>query len=300
MAFTMLAGCIPLASAQLLPEKAQSQPILSDEPQQPASIGDQEAQLRSSLKKNPNSAELLYQLAAVQRLENKPRDSLETYTHAASLKKPDVGELRSVALDYVLLNDYKDAIYWLRVALSMDADSVDVLYSLGRCLYSENLFSQAEDAFTRVLRLRPDHLKAEENLGLTYEAENDPQKAEAALRTAAGWAEKLPPRDEWPFLDLGRFLLDENRAGEALPFLEKAAEIAPNSALCQELLGRAEVATGDTAGGIKSLESAVSLDPKNPKIHFELGHAYRDAGQADKARAEFAISKSLYGEHSQN
>jgi hypothetical protein len=35
-------------------------------------------------------------------------------------------------------------------------------------------------------------------------------------------------------------------------------------------------------------------------VQFELGHACRVAGQQDKARAEFDLSKSLYGEHSQN
>jgi Flp pilus assembly protein TadD len=48
------------------------------------------------------------------------------------------------------------------------------------------------------------------------------------------------------------------------------------------------------------LEIAVKLDPKNPKTHFELGHAYREAGDQQKARAEFEVSKSLYGEHNQN
>jgi len=35
-------------------------------------------------------------------------------------------------------------------------------------------------------------------------------------------------------------------------------------------------------------------------VHFELGRAYRDAGQPDKARAEFDISKTLYGTHNQD
>jgi Flp pilus assembly protein TadD len=41
------------------------------------------------------------------------------------------------------------------------------------------------------------------------------------------------------------------------------------------------------------LEIAVGLDPKNLNLHFELGHAYRQAGQTDKARAEFEVSQRL-------
>jgi Flp pilus assembly protein TadD len=60
------------------------------------------------------------------------------------------------------------------------------------------------------------------------------------------------------------------------------------------------VANGNSSRGIRELQIAVGLAPKDPKAHFELGHAYRTAGQSDKARAEFELSKSLYGEHSQN
>jgi Flp pilus assembly protein TadD len=59
-------------------------------------------------------------------------------------------------------------------------------------------------------------------------------------------------------------------------------------------------ANGDSARGIRELQLAVGLAPKDPKAHFELGHAYRAAGQQDKAHTEFELSKSLYGEHSQN
>jgi Flp pilus assembly protein TadD len=51
---------------------------------------------------------------------------------------------------------------------------------------------------------------------------------------------------------------------------------------------------------VKELEAAVQLDPKDPKIHFELGRAYRAAGALAKSRAEFAVSQTLYGEHSRN
>jgi tetratricopeptide (TPR) repeat protein len=200
----------------------------------------------------------------------------------------------------VLLDDYDDAVHWLRVALGKEPGNVDVLYSLGRCLYTKNLFPDAEKVYLRLLSLDPKHLKAEENLGLTYDAENDPRKAEEALRAAAQWAKERTLQDPWPFLDLGIFLLDQARADEAQPFLEKAVELDPQSAWGHEKLGMALVANGDSARGIHELQLAVGLAPKDPKAHFELGRAYRAAGQKEKARAEFALSKSFYGAHSQN
>lgn len=278
----------------------ESLPQGPDEPAVPAALAGAEARIRTELQQDPASPELLYRLALVLRQENKPKDSLEAYTKAATRRKPTAAELRSVALDYVLLGDFDDAIRWLKVALSFEPNNVDVLYSLGRCLYTQNLFAEAEGAYSRILQIDPNHLKAEENLGLTYDGENKPEKAEQALRAAAALADKQTSPDEWPYLDLGVFLQDQSRLQEALPLLKKAASIAPNSAVCRSRLGRALVSTGDAKGGVKELQAAAALDPKNPKIHFELGHAYRDAGDLEQARNEFALSKSLYGEHSQN
>lgn len=287
--------------ASKVPNRPKQNQTFAQETAQPsASLAGTESALRRQIEQSPSNPDLLYRLALLLREEHKYSESLQTYTRAAALQKPSAMQLRSVALDYVLLGDYDDAIRWLRVALSMEPDNIDILYSLGRCAYTQNIFPQAEAAFTRILQLKPDHLKAMENLGLTYDGENKPQLAERALRTAATWAAQQNLRDEWPYLDLAAFLLDQSRAAEALPFLQKAVTIAPDSAQTNEKLGRALLGLGKPADAIPALEKAALLDPQNPKAHFELGRAYRDSGQADKARAEFAVSKTLYGNHSRD
>jgi len=294
-------ACVPAQESN--PDRSAQRPSLpltAEESVASESLQSTEAKLRDALRAEPNSAEVLYELALVLRQENKPKESLAIYTQAAAVRRPTASELRSVALDYVLLNDYDDAVHWLRVALSTDSANVDVLYSLGRCLYTQNHFDQAQLAFERVLALHPVHLKAEENLGLTLDAENQPQKAEAALRLAAKWAEERDLHDPWPYLDLGTFLLDQQRAAESLPFLKRAAGLAPDLAAAREKLGHALVETGDAKAGVVELEAAARLDPKNPRVHFELGQAYRSTGDAMKAQAEFSLSKTLYGEHNQN
>jgi tetratricopeptide (TPR) repeat protein len=281
-----------------MPTKDAPMPINSrDSEPTPPNLAAIESGLRRESELHPDSAPILYKLGLVLRQENKPKESLETYTQAAHLEKPSAEQLRSAALDYVLLDDYNDAIHWLQIAATFEPQDSDVLYSLGRCFYSQSRYPEAEQMLLRVLQIKPDHLKAEENLGLIYDFANQPEKAEAALRKAATWAGD-EATDEWPFLDLGAFLLDHDRAAEAVAFLRRAATIATKCVACHEKLRRALVATGDATGGVKELETAAQLDPKNPKTHFQLGLAYRAAGTLDKARAEFALSQSLYGAHS--
>jgi tetratricopeptide (TPR) repeat protein len=268
-----------------------------------ATLAARESELRGELAAHPDSAPVLYQLGLLLRQQNKPKESLEVYTRAAKVQKPGVDELRSVALDYVLLNDMSDAIHWLEIAALTNPTNADVLYALGRCYYSQSQYHEAEVAYLRLLAIKPDHLKAEENLGLTFEAENQSEKAEEALRKAVAWSEKRPHNelpDEWPFLDLGSFLLDHDRAQEAVPFLQKATQINSTCAACHEKLGRALEQSGKAADGVKELQTAAQLDPKNPNIHFELGHAYRQTGAIDKARAEFSLSEELRHERDKN
>ena len=261
-------------------------------------LSQKETELRTAITKQPESPELLYALALVLRQEGNPRSSLDTYTNAARYRQPTANELRSVALDYVLLNDYEDAIHWLERAVQTEPKNIDVLYSLGRCYYSKDRYRDAGKMYERVLAIEPTHLKAEENLGLVLDATNHPEEAEEALRKAAQWA-SAENKDEWPFLDLGGFLLDRDRAPEAVDPLRASIQIQPNCAVCHAKLGRALLATHDIPGSIAELEEAERLDPKDPKTHFELGRALRQAGQTERAQEEFAASQKLYSAHSQ-
>ena len=263
-----------------------------------AGLAEKEVELRGELRKQPESPDLLYRLALVLRQEGKARASLDAYTQAAGYRVPNPGELRSVALDYVVLNDYEDAIRWLERALKMDPSNVEVLYSLGRCYYSKDRFLDAGRMFERVLAIEPTHLKAEENLGLVFDATNRPEQAEEALRKAAAWAGS-EESDEWPFLHLGGFLVDRDREAEAVEPLRTAVRIRATCAACHGKLGRSLLATGDLAAGVAELEVATRLDPHDPKAHFELGRALRQAGQNERAREEFAASQKLYAAHSQ-
>ncbi len=254
--------------------------------------------LRAALSAQPDSPELLFAYALVLRQEGKARDSLAVYTRAARFRKPTADELRSVALDYVLLGDYDNAIHWLETAVQIDAKNNDVLYSLGRCYYSKDRFLEARKVFEQILATEPHNLKAEENLGLVYDATNEPEKAEQILREAASWTSAKGP-DEWPFLDLGTFLLDHNRPSEAISSLRTAVGIKAGCAPCHEKLGRALLATHDATGGIAELEAAIRLEPGNPRTHYELGRALHQAGQSERAQQEFSISQKLYASHSQ-
>src|SRR5438046_9577582 len=94
-----------------------------------------ERPLRSYLDSHHNSDEALYLLGYVLHRQNKPRESLEVYTKDAALKRPAGDDLKIVGLDYVLLNDYPDAIHWLAKAVVLEPNNKEASYFLGRPYY---------------------------------------------------------------------------------------------------------------------------------------------------------------------
>ena len=244
---------------------------------------------------HPDSADALYMLGFVLNREDKPKGSLGVYNRAARLSVPKSDDLKTVALDYVLLNDYPDAIRWMKQSVQFNPRNEQAWYGLGRCYYTQSSFPQAQQAFDRALALDPNDLKAATNLALTLEMLNQPSNADRAYKRAIALADSDPHTDQWPYLDYGSFLLEEGNAAQAIPLLTRAAAIAPGCAPCHGKLGRALDETGKFKQAVAELEQAVALSPHDPKLHYALGHAYRSAGLIEKSRQELALSAKIYG-----
>ena len=260
---------------------------------------DADTVLRKYAALHPESADTLYMLGFVLNRENKPAESLRTYTEAARLSAPKSDDLKIVATDYVLLNDYPDAIKWMRQAIDLDPKNEPAWYGLGRCYYSQSSFGEAEQAFRYALKLDPTDLRAQVNLALTLEMLNQPAKADAEYRRSIAMADSDPHTDQWPYLNYGSFLLEGGKAAEAIPLLQKAIAIAPRCAECHGKLGRALAATGKDDAAVTELEKAVALDPGKAQLHYALGHAYQAASMTDKAKKELAIAAKMYASKDQ-
>lgn len=256
-------------------------------------FADADKGLRKYLTDYPGDVDAKYLFAFALFRENKPADSLKEYTEAARQRSPRAVDLKTVALDYVLLNDYKDAEHWIGYALSMDANDPEAWYEAGRIEYTLNYFRPALDAFQRSLELDPASVKAENNLGLTLAALNRVDDALAAYRKALAMQDASPHPSEQPMLNLATVLIDRNQLDEALPLLEQATQIAPRDWEILAQLGRLYTAKGNLNAALDVLQRAVEIKPEKASLHFQLGQVYKKLGSTEKAQAEFATTKKL-------
>src|SRR5262249_2476940 len=212
----------------------------------------------------------LYMLGFVLNRENRPADSLAAYTQAAAITKPTAEDLKIVGLDYVLLDDYSDAIKWLEKAVSFDSKNKDALYYLGRAYYTKGRLNEARKAFRAILDLDPANARAENNLGLILATACKPTVAIDAYRNAHARQEQQGQASEQPYVNLGNLLAEEGRAQEAMAPLEKAVAIAPKNGYCHLALGEINRKIGKLEVAERELQRAIELDPNNAAAHYQL------------------------------
>jgi tetratricopeptide (TPR) repeat protein len=298
------------AAAQLFEKAAAAEHILPPEARSDAlfmqarclaNIGEfaaAEPVIHAYLEQEKGSYQALYLLGFVLERENRPRDSLEIFTRAAAISAPRPEDLRLVALDYILLDDYTDAVRWLARAVEGDASNVEAWYDLGRAHMHVGNFEEAERDFGRVLAVHPAEVRALNNLGLCYDAQNRSDEALSAYRRAIEAQRNSPHQSEQPLLNAGALLNTKGLYEEAAGHLQKAVALAPSSSRCHEELSRAYSGIHHDDLARQQMERAVSLDPKSPDLHYQLGQIYRKAGLAERAQAELKISSDLYGTRS--
>ncbi len=301
LALLLLATTQALAQTALAPPAtdplAQAKSLLREN-----SLPAAEAALRAEIAANPKSPDARYLLGLVLHRENKPKDSLAAYTQAAAITPPHSEDLRIVALDYVLLDDYPDAIHWLERSLAADPRNAEAWYALGRAYYTQQRFGEAADSFRKTLSHAPGSVKAQNNLGLALDGLNRTEEAMEAYRAAiqpktnSSGAGNLG--SEQPRLNLAIDLIHRDRLSEALPLLKEAAAISPSDPKIYEQLGHLYLQQGRLPEAQSSLSRAVELSPGSPALHFLLGQVYRRQGLDEEAKTEFARSAQLSGTHS--
>jgi Tfp pilus assembly protein PilF len=252
-----------------------------------------EKALRSYVVAHRNSADALYLLGFVLHRQHRAAESLATYTQAAALVRPSSDDLKIVGLDYVLLDDYPDAIKWLEKAVEFDANNKDAWYYLGRAYYTKTRVPEAKKAFLKVLDLDPHDARAENNLGLILETEGQPAAAIEAYRQAIAWQQERPHPTEQPYVNLGSLLVEQGQTKEALASLQKAVELAPGSAYCHLKLGAYYRKIGQLDSAQRELEKATQLEPENAAAHYQLGRLYKETHATDRAKAEFDRAEEL-------
>jgi Flp pilus assembly protein TadD len=158
----------------------------------------------------------------------------------------------------------------LRRAIALRPDNPIPYYNLGTLLTVRNRYAEAEAALLRYRELAPYSRTGPGRLGLVYLLQGRYDEAIPLLERARGLT---PPASA-------------GRDGRAPDALARAVGLVEDDPGTLSLLGRSLVEQGHAAEAIPPLQRAVGLAPGAVPARFWLVRAYRMAGREDLARAE--------------
>jgi len=115
---------------------------------------------------------------------------------------------------------------------------------------------------------------------------------EEALRR---YREALVQNEEYPptHVALASLYLQLEREDDALRELERAAELAPDSAFVWRQLGQLYLKRDDYEAGVAALEMAREADPQDQETHHMLGAAYLYRSYSDAERAVQELEEAI-------
>ena len=217
----------------------------------------------------------------------KARESLAELSAGARYRAPNALDLKMVGLNYLLLKDLPSAEKWLTATVTLNPQDAQGWFYLGLTKYSETKYVGAIEAFEHCLKLDPENIDAEYNVGLSYEGLNQSDEAIQAYQNAIAWEPQHELKSPDPFIALARLYLHQNQPGKAVPYLFQAVTAFPQISLPHEELGKAYSVLHRLPEAQEQLEKAVQLSPQNASLRCLLGQVYQQEKMTAKAQTEF-------------
>ncbi len=168
-----------------------------------------------------------------------------------------------------------------------DVSMATIVGELAKLFHAYELYETALPIYQLAVTLEPDNAEWRYLLGHVARGAGDLDRAIKA------WTETYAMlgangNDARLLTHLGRAHQAHGTLDAARQYLEHALAVDPVFSAAQASLGEIELAEGDPQGAIALLESALEAVPEANRLHYQLGMAYRKAGDLDAARQHLA------------
>lgn len=239
------------------------------------------AEFQKALTIKPGDTSAQLNLAAAYEQMGAPAKAVPLYARAVAAARAQkqpiaAGVLASYARDLAAAGQPTAAIARMKEAVALEARNPQLRDNLGSLYAQVKDWSGAEQAFAEAIRLKPDFAAAHLHLGFVLKAELKPDAVQQWLL-----AYKLAPGDAKVALTVGKAVADAGQDEQALPILERAHELVPQSAAADYQLALVLQRGNRVDDAINLLKSVVEAEPNNTDALVNLGLALT---QAHKAR----------------
>jgi tetratricopeptide (TPR) repeat protein len=216
-------------------------------------------------------------------------EEAEPFLEAALKANPqDVSLLFGLGLAYLRLN--RPEVKMMIERLAATARGVPFAHLLkGQKYLAESDFEHAAEALESAAKLSDDLPRLHFSLGIAYLRTGQNQEA---IRAFERELQRLP-RDYWTLYYLAFLFEAEGQLDAARQRVSLALTLQPRSADANALLGKVLLKQGKAADAVPPLETAVAQSPKDSNVRFQLARAYQQSGRRQDAAREFAEAQRL-------
>lgn len=276
---------------------------------------------KNALKINPDFPPSLNNLGSIFRERKEDEKALEYYNRARTVSPDYLEPLNNIGATLVRMDKPEEALSVLNIALIKKPNYAEAHCNKGYALLSLDQIPQAMISFATALQLRADYAEAFIGIARGRREEQQLDIAEAAARRALqldpdmaeGWsvlgsihtsqglneearksfdkALELDPDNMGAKMGIGNLMLEAGSLTEAESIFRAAADTGKDhiGALFSLVQSR-KIKAGDRELALLEDEAqniAKLPESKATYIHFALGKAYDDLGEADKAFPHF-------------
>ena len=226
-----------------------------------------------ALKANAGYDEIYFNRGTILSLRlNRPQEALRDYMTSWAinpLSEQVYTNFAALLLQGDVSKNKELALKLLERAVHFFPENTSFLINLGALHFMQGDYVRAEETYTRLLRLHPEALRAEQSLRETLAKSGRP--APAILEQSAAFR-RLGER-------LGRREFD----AESLRLARQVAEWFPRSAQARFYLANLELSQGDAAKAEKLLREVLAAEPGNLSAMMNLAQILKRTGRASGA-----------------
>jgi Flp pilus assembly protein TadD len=215
---------------------------------------------RRAVEKYPEESRVHYGLGRVYDLQGMDQQAEEEYVQALFYEPAAREPMGRLVGKLLRKREFERARRLLDAALSQDRTSAPHFNWLGVTLQLEAKYEEAESAFRKATELDPKSAEYRANLGALQLQRGNP----AAARETLAEAIRLRPDHTLALYNLGLAHILENRAAEALPFLERAETTGPATVGLLNALAKAYDEAGQPDRAIAALKRSLAMKPSQP------------------------------------
>jgi tetratricopeptide (TPR) repeat protein len=248
------------------------------------------SQLQAS---GPPGADLQMLLGNCFEAERRPELALEAYQRALQLDPSRVEHYEDPIALLLYLHKTGDAAALVKRALSLAPNDARPWVWKGNVDLARNAYQEAMESYRHAVKLDRSNADAAFGVAAAYFVTG---RTEAAIAQYKRGITRFPS-DARFYVGCAEMLLaspdSHTLQAQAGSLLQKAVQLAPQSAQAHYLLGQLAMQQGRWPEAEKELSLSLQSDPDRSKTHFALSTVYRRMGRTDEAEKEFALFQDL-------